>query len=161
KTFSDAPRATPDTFASSAPVLFNLRLTDVATGAFTDLHFNIKFTGTVSSDATGGSPRPRIASAPMRPPYTAHGPGNTLAPATRRRSPSPPPPPFPRPPARATPSLPHGATPVPSPPAPPAREPRTTGRAGSVRDGRGVSRRGRSRPARTLPARPDAPGPPQ
>jgi len=49
KTTSDAPRAAPDVFTASAPVLFNLHLTDVASGAFADLKFNIKFGGDVSS----------------------------------------------------------------------------------------------------------------
>jgi len=49
KTTSDAPRAAPDVFTASAPVLFNLHLTDVASGAFTDLKFSMKFAGDVSS----------------------------------------------------------------------------------------------------------------
>src|SRR5262249_47006009 len=55
KPSSDAPRAPPDTFTTSAPVMFNLRLTDVASGAFTDLPFNIKFLGTVSGDPNPSS----------------------------------------------------------------------------------------------------------
>ena len=48
KTTSDAPRAAPDTFTASSPVLFNLRLIDVASGAFANLAFGIKFSGDVS-----------------------------------------------------------------------------------------------------------------
>jgi len=49
KVASDAPRAAPDLFTASPPVLFNLHLTDVASGAFTDLKFSIKFAGDVSA----------------------------------------------------------------------------------------------------------------
>src|SRR5438094_6317693 len=52
KTTSDAPRAAPDTFTASSPVLFNLRLIDVASGAFTNLPFNIKFAGDVSTSSS-------------------------------------------------------------------------------------------------------------
>jgi len=49
KVSSDAPRAHPDLFTASSPVLFSLRLTDVASGAFTDLKFNVMFGGDVSA----------------------------------------------------------------------------------------------------------------
>ena len=78
KTFSDAPRATPDTFTNSAPVLFNLRLTDVASGKFTDLPFNIKFNGGVSSDATGGSSTVRIDAASLGTTYNDVVLGNSI-----------------------------------------------------------------------------------
>jgi hypothetical protein len=52
KVVSDAPRATPDIFTASEPVNFTLRLTDVASGAFTDLLFKIKFLGDVSADSS-------------------------------------------------------------------------------------------------------------
>src|SRR5215831_15830531 len=41
KTTSDAPRANPDVFTASPPVLFNLHLADVASGMSTDLKFSI------------------------------------------------------------------------------------------------------------------------
>jgi len=52
KVVSDAPRATPDVFTASLPVQFSLRLTDVASGAFTDLLFPIKFLGDVSATSS-------------------------------------------------------------------------------------------------------------
>ncbi|MBI1914233.1 MAG: PEP-CTERM sorting domain-containing protein [Planctomycetes bacterium] len=52
KVVSDAPRAAPDTFNLSAPVLFSLRLTDVASGAFADLPFTMKFLGDVSAESS-------------------------------------------------------------------------------------------------------------
>jgi len=49
KVSSDAPRGAPDQFTASLPVLFNLHLTDVASGAAIDLKFSIKFAGDVSA----------------------------------------------------------------------------------------------------------------
>jgi len=46
--FSNASRANPDTFDATAPVNFKLHLVDLASGAFTDLHFFAHFTGGVS-----------------------------------------------------------------------------------------------------------------
>src|SRR5437660_915999 len=52
KVVSDAPRGNPDSFNASAPVNFSLRLTDAASGAFTDLLFQVKFKD--KPGATGG-----------------------------------------------------------------------------------------------------------
>jgi hypothetical protein len=52
KVFSDAARANPDKFDASLPVNFLLRITDVASGAFTDLPFQVKFKGDVSADSS-------------------------------------------------------------------------------------------------------------
>jgi hypothetical protein len=52
KVTSNAPRANPDLFTNSPPVTFSLHLVDVASGAFTDLVFHIKFLGDVSSSSS-------------------------------------------------------------------------------------------------------------
>jgi len=49
---SDATRANPDKFDSGVPVSFLLRITDVASGTFTDLPFMVKFKGDVSADSS-------------------------------------------------------------------------------------------------------------
>src|SRR5437660_640247 len=45
-------RATPDTFTLSPPVVFTLHLVDVASGAFINLPFNVKFLGDVSATSS-------------------------------------------------------------------------------------------------------------